>query len=474
MLLNSHSCYQALLSHDRRFDGAFFVGVSSTGVYCRTVCTARTPGLKNCRFFASAAAAENAGFRPCMRCRPELAPGSSRIDALDAAAAVVSGMIESGALNEMTVADLAAHLGMSERHLRRVIENAFGVSPLELAQTQRLLLAKRLLADSKLSITEIAFASGFSSLRRFNAVLKERYGLSPSRLRVSGSRLPTRDTISCQLGYRPPFDWDCLLAYFKTRASGGVEMVSQRSYARTVSIGKEKGWLVVSNDPEGCALQLDVSSGLAPVLMPLLARVKAMFDLNCDPQLICERLGKLAGRHPGLRIAGAFDGFETTARAILGQQVSVKAASTLMTRLCQRYGESIKTPVEGLTILSPSAGKIAQAEVEDLIELGITRARASTLTGVARAITDGTISLQKSIHPEKTIEQFMRLPGIGAWTAHYLAMRVLNWPDAFPAGDLGIRKALGENNEKKILELAESWRPWRSYAAMHLWKSLEV
>jgi AraC family transcriptional regulator, regulatory protein of adaptative response / DNA-3-methyladenine glycosylase II len=474
MLLNTNSCYQALVSHDRRFDGAFFVGVSSTGVYCRTVCTARTPSAKNCRFFASAAAAENAGYRPCLRCRPELAPGSARVDALNRAAGVVAKLIEAGALNEMSVSELAGVLGLSERHLRRIVESAFGVSPVALAQTQRLLLAKRLLCDSNLSITEVAFASGFASLRRFNALLKERYGLSPSQLRAGNQQVHLQDTIRCQLNYRPPFDWKSLLNYFGPRSINGVETVAGDCYSRAVRIGKEKGWLTVQNDTDRNALFVDVSTSLAPVLMPLLSQLKRMFDLDCEPQLILERLGSLAESHPGLRLPGAFDGFETSLRAVLGQQVSVKAASTLMNRLCRQYGEPVNTGQPGLELLSPTAEKLADLEADKLIELGVTGARARTIITLARAVAAGTISLALPIDPETRIAEFMELPGIGVWTAHYLAMRVLHWPDAFPASDLGIRKALGVNNERKILSMAEGWRPWRSYAAIHLWKSLEV
>ena len=474
MLLNTNSCYQALVSHDRRFDGIFFVGVTSTGVYCRTVCTARTPVLKNCRFFPSAASAESAGYRPCMRCRPELAPGSARVDAMHRQAELIAAMVEAGALNELSVAELAESLGMSERHLRRIVAVAFGVTPCQLAQTQRLLLSKRLLADSNLSITEIAFASGFSSLRRFNALLQERYGLSPSKMRKENRAADKPDTIRCWLNYRPPFDWQSLLQYFQARCCIGVEVVEQDSYSRTVTIGKEKGWLVVQNHPAASALQADVSASLAPVLMPLISRLKEMFDLNCQPELIAGHLSGLADRYPGLRLPGAFDGFETSLRAVLGQQVSIKAASTLMARLCQTFGTRIETPVAGLYLLSPSASRLAKLDDAELTGLGMTKARARTIITVARACVQGTISLEAGINPEERIQQLMALPGIGAWTAHYLAMRVLRWPDAFPASDLGIRKALGTNSDKKVLELAEIWRPWRSYAAMHLWKNLEV
>lgn len=474
MLLNREICYQAIVSHDRRFDGSFFVGVSSTKVYCRTVCTAKTPSIRNCRFFHSAAAAENAGFRPCLRCRPELAPGNAKIDAMNRAAAVVAEMIEDGALNDMSVGTLAERLGMSERHLRRVVEASFGVSPLELAQTQRLLLAKRLLADSTLSVTEIAYASGFSSLRRFNALLKERYGLSPRQMRSTGADKKSDGKIKCQLNYRPPYDFDSLLMFLKNRAATGVELVDGKRYYRTVRIGKEKGWLSVYNDPQKNALQLELSLSLSTVLMPVLNRLRRLFDLNACPDLIAAQLGSLAERHPGLRVPGAFDGFETALRAVLGQQVSVKAASTLMARFSQAFGESIETPVAGLYAVFPSPEIVAGLAPEKLTAIGITSARVQTILNLAKVVESGSISLEQAIDPEERIAQLKELPGIGDWTAHYIAMRCLSWPDAFPYSDLGIKKALSENNEKSIIALAESWRPWRSYAAMHLWKNLEV
>lgn len=474
MLLNRDICYQALVTHDRRFDGAFFVAVTSTKVYCRTVCTAKTPVLKNCQFYRSAAAAENAGYRPCLRCRPELAPGHARVDAIDRAATIIAGMIEDGVLNNMNVADLAGELGMSERHLRRVVETSFGVSPLELAQTQRLLLAKRLLADSDLPIMEVAFASGFASLRRFNALVRERYGMNPSQMRANKKAQSETETIRCQLSYRPPFDWQSLLEFLKMRAAGGVEVVDSKRYSRTVRIGKETGWLLVSNNADAGVLAVDVSTSLARVLMPVLNRLKRLFDLNADPARIADHLGDLTHRHPGLRVPGAFDGFEIAVRGILGQQVSVKAASTLMTRFCETFGSPIETPVKNLNGVFPAVETVSKLHPQQLIDIGVTSARANTILSLAKAVANGGMSLDQAIDPEQRIAQLKELPGIGDWTAHYIAMRVLGYPDAFPHSDLGIKKALSLNNEKKILEYAERWRPWRSYAAMHLWKSLEV
>ncbi len=486
MFLDTDVCYRALLTHDPRFDGAFFVAVSSTGVYCRTVCTARTPSLKNCSFFQNAAAAETAGFRPCLRCRPELAPGHSRVDAIDRAAYVISDLIEEGLLNEMTVSELADYLDLSQRQLRRVVEASFGVSPLALAQTQRLLLAKRLLNDSNLSMTEVAFASGFASLRRFNALIKEKYGLSPSQLRRHRSSIrvnaqnrsqsaaeASEDMIVCQLAYREPFDWLSLLSYLQARSAALVELVHDDSYFRTVRIGKDQGFIRVELSRKNKQLELAVSRSLCRKLMPIIKRVKRVFDLNADPLLIEADLGKLARSHPGLRVPGAFDGFETAVRGILGQQVSIKAATTLMARFSESFGSRIETPIANLSHVFPAPEHVAKLDTSQLQKIGIIFQRANTIIALAKAVSKAELSLEHSLLPEKSMAKLQEISGIGDWTANYIAMRCFSWPDAFPATDLGIYKALAEKNKKIVLEIAEKWRPWRAYAAMHLWKSLE-
>ena len=473
MELNPDTCYHAMLAHDTRFDGLFFVGVRTTGIYCRPICTARTPHQDNCRFYRSAAAAERAGHRPCLRCRPELAPGNARIYALDRLASDIAGHIEDGALTDSTVTQLAARVGISARHLRRVVESGFGVSPIELAQTQRLLLAKRLLTDTRLPITEIAFASGFASVRRFNALFKARYRLNPSDLRRLRPASMPAETLICELAYRPPLDWEALRNFLVSRASGGVECVDGERYARTARIGKHTGWLAAGPHPDKPLLRVEVSVSLAPVLLPTLARVKRLFDLNADPQQIAERLGTLAAKHPGLRVPCAFDGFEMAVRAILGQQISVKAATTLAGRFAASFGEPIATPFPLLTHLAPTPQCVAGLDVEQLTALGIVTARAKSILALARAVADGSITLQPGANVESTLARLIALPGIGEWTAQYIAMRALAWPDAFPHTDLGILKALGETNPKRVLERAENWRPWRAYATMHLWKSLE-
>jgi AraC family transcriptional regulator of adaptative response / DNA-3-methyladenine glycosylase II len=466
-------CYQALVTHDDRFDGVFFVGVSTTGIYCRTVCPARTPRRERCTFYSSAAAAERAGFRPCLRCRPELAPGNARIDAISRLASLVVSHIEDGSLTEGTVTDLAGEMRISDRHLRRVTRSAFGVSPIELAQTQRLLLAKRLLTDTSLPVTEVAFAGGFSSLRRFNALFKERYRLNPTDLRRTREPATLPETIVCEITYRPPLDWEALLHFLCARAVGGVEAVEGTQYRRAVSWKNHHGWIAVEPSGRNYTLSVTLSSSLAPVVLPILARVKRLFDLNAEPRQIAAHLGPLAEAHPGLRVPGAFDGFETAVRAILGQQVSVRAAATLAGRFAAAFGEPIQTPYPALNRLPPTALRIAATEMPEIVALGITKARAHSIRSLASAVTEGSVSLEPGPDVEETMTRLKTLPGIGEWTAQYIAMRALCWPDSFPHTDLGICKALGETNPKRVLEIAEAWRPWRSYAVMHLWKSLE-
>ena len=471
--MNSDTCYKALQTHDVRFDGVFFVGVSSTGIYCRNVCTAKLPRRENCAFFGSAAAAERAGYRPCLRCRPELAPGNARIDSVQRLAAAAADRIESGALTEMGVDALARQLGVSDRHLRRIIQSEFGVSPIELAQTQRLLLAKRLLTDTRLPVIEVAYASGFRSLRRFNALFRERYRLNPTDLRKGTPVESVSETLLCELAYRPPLDWESLLHFLVGHASRGVEAQDGTRYVRTVAYKAHRGWLAVWDVPEKSALRVELSAALAPVLLPVLARVKHLFDLAAEPQQIASHLGVLAVNHPGLRVPGAFDGYEMAVRAILGQQISVKAASTLSGRFAAAFGEPITTPFDSLTHLTPTAERVAAATAQDIAALGIVGARANSILALSQAAAAGEIALEPGANVNETIEKLQKLPGIGAWTAQYIAMRALAWPDAFPHTDLGIVKALQVENPKQVLALAEAWRPWRAYAAMHLWKTLE-
>jgi AraC family transcriptional regulator, regulatory protein of adaptative response / DNA-3-methyladenine glycosylase II len=482
MLLDHNSCYEALLARDPRFDGVLYVGVKTTGVYCRPVCPARTPRRDRCRFFANAAAAENAGFRPCLRCRPELAPGNAVIDSANRIASSAAQRIEAGALNEAGIDELAAEFGVSSRQLRRVVKRELGVTPTELAQTQRLLLAKHLLTDSALPAIEIAFASGFSSVRQFNAIFRERYGLSPTAIRHSQNSRTAGQTLTVRLGFRPPMAWSWMLKFLAGRAIPGVELVEDNRYWRAMRIGPSKGpssgWINVARAESANALRVEVSLSLARHLPSLLARVKNFFDLDAHPQLIearlCEdeRLRKTVSQHSGLRLPGAFDGFEMAMRAVLGQQISVAAARTIAGRITEAFAEPVETQIPQLNRASVSAASLSQTGVVDLTRLGLTGKRAECLIALARAVAEGEVKLEPGADAEATIERLKQIPGIGDWTAHYIAMRALRWPDAFPHSDLGLRKALGETSSKRILEIAEKWRPWRAYALMHLWNSL--
>jgi AraC family transcriptional regulator of adaptative response / DNA-3-methyladenine glycosylase II len=474
MLLDSDQCYRALVAHDSRFDGRFFVGVGTTGIYCRPVCTARTPHQRNCSFYPSAAAAEAQGFRPCLRCRPELAPGYAVVDANRRLAQSAARLIEDGRLQDASLSELAVQLAVTDRHLRRVFQQEFGVAPVEYAQTQRLLLAKRLLTDTDLSVLDVAMASGFASLRRFNDLFRTRYRMTPGELRRTGPRRAPTDRLAFDLAYRPPYDWTAMLAFLEKRAITGVETVDAKRYRRTLRAGKHSGWIEVTPSPRRSALRVVVSASLAGALPSVLARVKALFDLACHPDEVAAALGPLAKANPGLRLPGAVDGFEIAVRAILGQQVTVRAATTIAARFAKAFGEAVETPHAGLEALFPKAEIIAELPPYRIAELGIIATRARAIVELARALADGRLSLEPTADVEITIATLESLPGVGPWTAQYIAMRALAWPDAFPHPDVAVLKAMREPIPRQALAAAEPWRPWRSYAVLHLWKSLEA
>jgi AraC family transcriptional regulator of adaptative response / DNA-3-methyladenine glycosylase II len=403
-----------------------------------------------------------------------LAPGDAPIDFADRLTASAVKQIEAGDLSEGDVSGLAKRLGVSDRHLRRVLVENLGVTPVQLAQTQRLLLAKRLLVDTHLSMIDVAFASGFSSVRRFNALFRERYRLAPSALRKGATVSSNGSTFRCRLFYRPPYDWDSLLQFYSNRLFAGVETIENGRYIRAVRIDRHEGWIAVTHRPSIVAFEVEISMSLLPVLMQVLTRVRRMFDLDANPEQIAIHLGSLAQSNPGLRVPGAFDGFEMVVRAILGQQVSVKSATTMAARVAKRFGRPLSEPHGGLTHFAPIAAEMAAANDSDLTGLGLTRARAASILAMARAVSAKFVSLDVVVSIEETLARLKELPGIGDWTAHYFAMRVLSWPDAFPHGDLGILKALNTKSPRQALELAEKWRPWRAYAAMHLWKRLSA
>lgn len=485
MLLEAKTCYTALQARDSRFDGRFFVGVASTGIYCRPVCRARTPKEENCSFYASASAAEASGFRPCLRCRPEQAPGLARVDAQGRLARLAAQRMEADGLSDQTIAGLAESLGVTDRHLRRVFIGEYGVSPIAWLQTQRLLTAKQLLASTSLPVMQVAMNAGFGSVRRLNALFRGRYSRSPADFRRStASEVDSLEAITLLLAYRPPFAWQTLLKFLGERAIPGVEEVAASQYRRTVSIDQKgmthRGWISVTHRPEQNALAVTLSSSLFMVINQVLARVRFLFDLNSTPEEIEEKLGgmRVGGEPvfvPGLRLPGCFDPFEMTVRAILGQQITVRAARTIATRIATHLGESIQTPFEGLSLTFPTKDRICALPlpVEDhLGPLGVTGARARSIRALAEALQKGAIRLGPGADPEREMKNLAALPGFGPWTVQYLAMRALGWPDAFPHTDYGVKKALGNPAPKEMLALAQGWAPWRSYATMCLWNHL--
>jgi AraC family transcriptional regulator, regulatory protein of adaptative response / DNA-3-methyladenine glycosylase II len=484
--LDPDVCVRALQARDARFDGVFFVGITSTSIYCRPVCPARVSRPDHRRFFESAACAERAGYRPCRRCRPELAPGRALVDAVSHLASAAARRIAAGALNGRTVRELAAELYVGERHLRRALERELGVSPVELAQTHRLLLAKQLLTDTSLPISSVAYTSGFQSLRRFNALFRERYGMRPSSLRRGRPRqtAPTEGLLRLTLGYREPYAWETLVALLARDRIPGVEVVIGARFGRTVRIGDHAGVVLLDlgrtpspeNREAGCgSLAVHVSSSLLPVLMPLLARLRQMLDLDAEPSVIdaCLArggLGALVRTRPGLRIPGAFDGFEAGLRTLLrGRSRPGSARSEVARRVVEALGEPVETGVEGLGLLFPDAARVADAGAERLAALGVPPHRARTIEAFARAAAAGRLRLEAGGDPEATRDRLAGLPGIGDRLATTIAIRALGWPDTFPARDPVLQRAAGAATPEALEERARRWRPWRAYAAVHLW-----
>ena len=528
LTIDPDACYLAIKSRDARFDGQFFTAVTSTGIYCRPVCRVKAPRRENCRFFTHAAQAEGAGFRPCLRCRPELAPSRLELawsteDASKTLASQAVRLISDAALagDDASVAQIAAKLGVSERHLRRMTLAHMGVSPLQLLQTRRLLTSKQLLTDTLLPMQEVAAASGFGSLRRFNAAFLQHYGMPPTRLRQeckqgadTDARLRTRSDsplhavqscITLHLGFRPPYHAKALYAFWQQRQLDTMEFIAINedsirdnrlfrlkndtySLIRSLSItpqgssGKTlRGWLQATPDMEKNTLRVRLSDELAPALPIITARLRAAFDLDADPAAIDAALSPVFKNSEGMRVPGALDGYEIAVRAILGQQVTVAAGLTFTQRVLQRFGAPIQTPWPQVTRCFPCACTLAQASPESLGELGIVRQRQTALIALSKAVASGDINLNSPPNPQQVIEQLKALPGIGDWTAHYIAMRALRWPDAFPAGDIALHNAMKLRHEPSPAKRArlagvasQAWRPWRSYAVFRLWAGLQV
>lgn len=491
--LEPQVCYRALRTRDARFDGRFFTGVVSTGVFCRPVCPAPTPKLENCRFYACAAAAQEAGFRPCLRCRPETSPGSAAWIGTCVTVSRALRLIADGALDQDSVENLAERVGVGDRHLRRLFLRHLGTTPQRVAQTRRLLFAKKLIDETDLAMTQVAHAAGFSSVRRFNEAVRRAYQRSPRDLRRAGPKVQRREgskntrapaarndsEISLRLGFRPPYDWPALRDFMAARETRGLEQVGNDFYRRSIRIGEDQGLVEVRPVPNQNHMLARIRVASPARLATLVERLRRLFDLDADPGEINAHLGadrvlaRHVRRHPGLRLPGSCDPFETAVRAVLGQQVSVRAANTLMSRLVEQHGDELVVDnggFEAIHRLFPRPETLAAA---DLRRIGVPRARAHAITDLARAALEGRFGWDPGASLDENVGAMCKLTGIGAWTAHYVAMRAFGEPDAFPAADLGLRRSLGTAGElatpTAVARAAETWRPWRAYAALHLW-----
>ena len=485
MNLDAAALYRAVESRDRRFEGRFVLGVTTTGIYCRPGCPARLPRRENVRFFACAAAAESTGFRPCRRCRPEASPGTPGSLGTGATVARALRLLSEGGLDGAGLEELAERLGVGGRHLRRLFVDQLGASPLAIARSRRVHFAKKLLDETDLAMVEIAASAGFGSLRRFNAEVRAVFQRSPTELRAGrkGPLLPSDDAsrLGLRLAYKAPLDWQSTLAFLRARAIPGVERVGTHEYQRTLSLHGVQGIIDVRPAASGASfLELRVPTALSSHLHTVAARIGRVFDLSADPVAIDEhlsqspRLAPLVARRPGLRVPGAWDGFELAVRAVLGQQITVAGATTLSGRLVSAFGEALSVPsAEGLTHLFPTPAALAEA---DIASIGLPRARGETLRALAIAVRDQAITLDMPPSSEAERVKLSALPGIGAWTVEYIALRAFGEPDAFPASDLALRKAFAGGGElpteRAVAGLAEPFRPFRAYAAMHLWNSV--
>lgn len=482
MDLDHGACYRAIALRDARFDGRFFTAVRTTGTYCRPVCPARTPRSENVTFYPTAAAAQAAGFRPCLRCRPETAPDRGAWRGTSNTVSRALALIELGALDGGSVDALAGRLGVGERQLRRLCRQHLGASPVAVAQTRRVLLAKQLIHETSLPMTEIAFASGFGSIRRFNETFAALYGRAPWALRRGhGPENPARPAgeISLLLRYQPPYDWPGVLEFLRRRAIPGIERVAGDCYSRTIQLEGEQGTVCVRR-AEGHALRARIRFPRLSALPSIIARLRRIFDLAADPLSIAAHLARdpalapLVRARPGLRVPGAWDGFELAIRAVLGQQVAVGAAIRLAGRLVAAHGEALAEPYGELSHVFPRPEVLAGA---DLTTLGMPRSRAATLSAVAAAVIADPDLLSGGRGLDEAIERLRSIAGVGEWTAHYIALRQLREPDAFPAADVGLVRALASLegrrlSSRELIARAEQWRPWRAYAAQHLWASL--
>jgi AraC family transcriptional regulator of adaptative response / DNA-3-methyladenine glycosylase II len=475
------TCRRIFTCRDERYDGRIFVGVKTTRVYCRPVCRVRAPKAENCTYFNAAVAAQAAGFRPCLRCRPETAPLLAAWNGTSTTVDRALGLIAGGALDDQRIGELAARLGVGERHLRRLFAEHLGTTPIAVVQTRRVLFAKKLITDTTLPMAHIALAAGFSSVRRFNETMRAVYDRPPTELRRTRASASASDgTVTLSLPYAGPYDWPRMSAWFGARAIGGVEGLEPGgSYVRSIFYGGEIGTIEIAPVPGASQLRATIRFSNVGALLAIVDRIRRMFDLDADVETIGAhlsadpRLAPLVALRPGLRVPGAWDGYELAVRAVLGQQISVDAATSLAARLVSRYGEPLPPELvsRGVHLVFPRPERLAEA---DIASLGMPRSRAETIRTVAKAAADDPHCFLPSHDLTASIERLRLLRGIGDWTAHYIAMRALREPDAFPTGDVGLLRAFAEENTRRptareLTTLAEGWRPWRAYAAIHLW-----
>ena len=488
-MLDWQVCSRARLSRDPRFDGKFFIGVLSTRIYCRPICPVPTVKEKNVRYFPTAAAAAETGFRPCLRCRPECSPGTPAWFGTSSTVSRALRLIDESGLEDGGMEVLAERLGVSSRHLRRLFIRHLGASPSAVAKTRRLHFAKKLIDETRLPMTDVALASGFGCVRRFNAVIRKTYNRTPTQIRrlvpktIRQNSIQQQDHYLFRLPFRPPYHWKGMLAFLAGRATPGVEVVDLRGYRRTISLNGCHGYFEVSlpdlspSSPNAGhnAVAVRVQIADPRSLYLIIERIRGMFDLNADWAAIAQSLGTdpaLTSRiraEPGLRVPGCWNGFELTIRAILGQKMTLKGATALVGRIAESYGQPI-SDADDLTHLFPTPEVLADAK---LAGLGLTEERAETIHTLARAVCDGAISFERIVDSDAFLAQLREIPGIGCWTAQYVAMRALGEPDAFPTGDVGLLRALGLKTSLELEKRAEAWRPWRSYASMYLWSTAE-
>ncbi|MCF6338112.1 MAG: helix-turn-helix domain-containing protein [Gammaproteobacteria bacterium] len=486
MKLDHDACYRAIVTRDARFDGRLYIGVCTTGIYCRPVCPARTPKRENVSFYPTAAAAQEAGFRPCLRCRPENSPDLTVWNGTSNTVKRALALIDEGAMDGETVDCLAEQLGVGERHLRRLFQQHLGASPIAITQTRRILFAKKLIMETRMPMTEIAHAAGFGSIRRFNAVFQTLYKRPPSALRRTRQNI--HDNVSAAsdvvltMSYAAPYHWASMISFLKKRAIPGVEWVDRHNqYHRSIALDDCQGTVRVAFDKNKKCLRATIRFPRVSSLAFIISRLRRVFDLTADPVAIDDhlasdaRLAPLITARPGLRVPGAWDGFELSIRAILGQQISVAAATTLAGKLVSQYGEPLETSLktEGLSHIFPSPERLAGA---DLRSLGMPGARAQALSALGKAVLEYPGMFSAGQTSAAVIERLKALPGIGDWTSQYILMRAFCEPDAFPTADIGLMRAMATKNGQRptpatLLQQAETWRPWRAYAALHLWAS---